>query len=132
MHYIALYIYQARSEHHWPLGEGSTWYLMLLIFKSNSDWSTSPTGVEPAILLPSAVKNERLEDREGWGRDGGETMRESEIERWRERWREGKREEEGRKNTMYLHMYNINIYCTYYNIIMYMYDKHFTAYHLIA
>ena len=59
-----------------PSGVGSTRYLMLLILISNADCSTRPTGVDPAILLPSTLKNERLgggggKERGKEGREGG-------------------------------------------------------------
>ena len=43
-----------------PSGVGSMRYLVVLILRSKVDWSTTPTGVDPAILLPSTLWNERL------------------------------------------------------------------------
>ena len=45
-------------------------YLMLLILRSKIDWSTTPTGVDPAILLPSTLWNERLGVENGGTGDG--------------------------------------------------------------
>ena len=67
---------------------------MLLILISNADCSTRPTGVDPAILLPSTLKNERLGG--GGGKERGKEGREG-REGGREGGKEGEREGGGQK-----------------------------------